>query len=304
MRRVPAALELACPDCRRPHDERALVCALCGRVLRRELPRSTPRASEDSEDSSAAPHAAPSREDRRARVEPWVYLGLGLATAPLFAWAPLLSYMAWFLAALPHEMGHAAAAWLSGMPAIPAISPGGDAAAVHGERSTLVALTLALVLAALIWHRSGGRTRRVALALLAGVETLLAFPGSRELAHLLAGHSAELAFATLCLWKTLDGGFTDSRLERWLYGTLGWRLLGTNLALCWGLMQSAAARGAYRSNGSFGLTNDYLRVADLLSVNLQTVALGMLVVGLLAFPAALGLWRLSSRVRGSDAAQA
>ena len=39
-------------------------------------------------------------------MEPWVYLGLGLVTAPIFALTPLLGFMGWFLASLVHEMGH------------------------------------------------------------------------------------------------------------------------------------------------------------------------------------------------------
>ncbi len=293
-------LELACARCGRPHDEQALVCALCGNLLRREK---TSIASATSSDSGASvPEEVPdSAEARRARLEPWLYLALGLVTAPILARTPLLQYMAWFLAALVHEMGHAAFAWLCGMPAVPAISLGGEAAAVHGEPSLLLALALAAAIVATLWSQLAGRARAIALALFACVYPAVAFTGARDVLHLLAGHGGELAFATLCLWKTLDGGFTDSRLERALYGTVGWTLLGQNIGLCWGLMHSAVVRSEYRSNGSFGLTNDYLRVADILSWSLPAVALGMLVVGLLVLPAALALWRLSSRTRAAKA---
>jgi hypothetical protein len=234
---------------------------------------------------------------RGHRREPWVFLGLGLLTAPVFAWTPLLQYMAWFLASLVHEMGHAGLAWLCGMPAIPAISLAGEAAAVHGEQSRLAALSVAAVLAAIAWTRLAGRARTIVLSALVLGYPVLAFTSMREVVHLLAGHGAELLFATLCLWKTLDGGFTDSRSERVLYGTVGWMLLGKNLWLCWGLIRSAVARAEYRTSGSFGLTNDYLRVAELLDWRLPVVASGMLLVSCLVLPAALGLWRLSSRAR-------
>lgn len=232
-----------------------------------------------------------------ARREPWTYLALGLATAPLFAWVPLLGTMAWFLAALVHEMGHAALAWLCGMPSLPAISLAGHAAAVHGPPLPLLALAITSALATLAWTRLAGGARAVALALALVVHPALAFTTLRELAHLLAGHGAEIAFAALCLWRALDGGFTHSRLERGLYGTLGWMLLGRNASLCLGLMRSAAARAEYRSSGSFGLTNDYLRAASFLGWTLPSVALVMLLATLLALPAALGLWRLSRAAR-------
>lgn len=286
---MPATISLACPRCGRERTGGELVCGLCGELLGR-----APRAAAPPE---IGPEAAESKpRDASAARAPWLYLGVGLVAAPLFA-LPLLSFMAWFLAALVHEMGHTAVAWLCGTPALPAISPGGHGATLLGERSLVV---LGLVLAGVGWALSRvleGRRRWLVLATLVLVQGVLVATELGELAHLVAGHGAELAFAALCLWKALDGGFTSSRLERGLHATLGWVLLGRNLWLCLGLVRSAAERGAYRSNGSFGLTNDYLRVAERCGVRLEVVALGMGVVGLGVLPAAFGLWRLSRRSR-------
>jgi hypothetical protein len=294
---MPAPAALACPSCHRPHDEEALACELCGHLFRREPRR-----------AAAAPAAEPARSaavetppvDPTASRESWAFLAIGLVTGVLFLWLPFLSFMAWFLASLAHEMGHAAIAWLCGRPAVPAISPGGHAAAVHGEQSVLLVVVIALSLGTLLWHALAGRARWVALGLWVLLYPVLAFTGLFDLLHLLAGHGAELAFAALCLWKTLDGGFTDTRLERGLYGMLGWSLVVRNAVLCIGLLSSPAARAEYRSNGSFGFTNDYLRVADLASVPLSAVALSMLVLALLVVPAALAVWRLSSRPAADD----
>lgn len=296
---MATATQLVCPSCGRSHGEAARVCGLCGELVGRARARlavgdvdGDRKATERTPGSSAA---SPPAAAQRARLEPWAYLGLGLVSAPLFAWAPILATMAWFLGALVHEMGHAALAWLCGMPSVPAISLAGHAAAVHGPPSALLALLCTAVLATLAWTKLAGRARVVAVALVVVLHPALAFSPARELVHLLGGHGAELAFATLCLWKALDGGFTQSRLERALYGTVGWTLLGANASLCLGLVRSAAERAQYRSSGSFGLTNDYLRAAQLLGWTLPSVALGMLLLALLVLPAALGLWRLSSR---------
>jgi hypothetical protein len=306
-RRVTATAELACPRCGGTHAAAARACALCGEPLGLARPGGAPRSklgpratfrSTPEPEPQTAPSAAICEQTRAARREAWLHLGLGLVTAPLFVWVPFLALMAWFLAALAHEMGHTALAWLCGSPALPALSPGGHAATFHGPRSLLLALCVAGALGAALARALEGRVRTGVIAALGAFCLLCAvFEAPRELAHLLAGHGAELAFATLCLWKTLDGGFTDSRLERALYGTLGWTLLGKNLALCWGLVHSAGARSAYRSSGSFGLTNDYVRVAELTSLRLSTVGLVMLAAGLLVLPAAFALWRLSTRAR-------
>lgn len=241
---------------------------------------------------------ADERAATRERLDPWLYLGIGLATAPVFAWTPILQYMGWFLASLVHEMGHAAFAWLCGMPAVPAISLVGHAAAMHSEQEPVLVAMIALGLATLAWHLFEGGVRWIALAVVATIYPAIALTGVKEPLHLLAGHGAELAFAALCLWKTLDGGFTDSKLERALYGTVGWYLLGKNVFMCIGLMHSIEARAEYSENGSFGLTNDYIRVAeDVLAWRLESVALMMLVAGLLVLPVALFLWRATIRMR-------
>ncbi len=271
------------------------MCGLCGTVLRREE-RASPTFA-------AAPHArvlaAPRPiTEQPARFDSWIYLAIGLVTAPVFAWTPILQYMGWFLSALVHEMGHAAAAWLCGMPAIPAISLAGEAAAVHQEQSVVLALAIATAFGAAAWHFLGGRARIVAIVLALVLYPAIAFTEAKELLHLLAGHGGELAFATLCLWKVLDGGFTKTPLERALYGTVGWYLLGKNAFLCFGLMTSAMSRAQYEQSGSFGLTNDMIRAAeDVLGWRLESVAFLMLVACVLVLPAAFGLWRVSLRAR-------
>jgi hypothetical protein len=247
--------------------------------------------------------AKPGDRASASRSEPWIFLAIGLVTSPIFAWTPFLGFMGWFLASLVHEMGHAAFSWLCGMPAVPAISLTGHAAAAHSEQSMpLVALIGAgLVVAA--WRLLEGRARWVAIACVAVFYPLLALTPAKEFFHLLAGHAGELAFATLCLWRTLDGGFTASQIERALYGTVGWFLVGKNAFLCIGLMTSGAARAHYGSNGSFGLTNDYIRVAeDVLGWPLERVALLMFVACLLVLPAAILLWRLRKLASEESAA--
>lgn len=302
---MSTTLDIACAKCGRTRAADERVCALCGGLLRIDsadvagtAPRNAPNAFERVE----AALAQRERDEREsARRSPWLYLALGLVTAPVFALTPILQYMGWFLASLVHEMGHASLAWVCGMPAVPAISPAGHAAAVHGEQS--VGLALLVLGGALLaaWKLLEGAPRIVAMAAIAVVQPALAFTPAKELAFLLAGHAGELAFATLALWKALDGGFTSSKLERGLYGTVGWYLAGKNVLLCFGLMTSASSRAHYASNGSFGLTNDYIRAAeDVLGWRLETVALLMLVASVATVPVAILAWRASSAGRRDD----
>ncbi len=236
--------------------------------------------------------------DKYSGIEPWTYLGLGLLTAPGLAVLPIVQYMGWFLSSLVHEMGHSAAAWLCGMPAFPAISLEGHAAAMHSEQIVPLALFITCALLFLAWRQLEGNTRWIVCSSIALVHLLLCFTPAREVLHLLAGHLAEFGFSCMCLFRALSGGYTSSRTERVLWGTLGWYLLGRNVWLCWGLVSSSGARALYHSNGSFGLTNDYIRLADdVLGMELQTVAGAMLLVGALVLPAAFALWRIYERAR-------
>lgn len=322
---MTTSLDTSCPKCGRAREADERMCSSCGGLLRVEplVMRMTapPAATFSASPTISAPstRSAPSTSydrvetalnvrDRRERVSarraPWGYFALGLATAPVFAWTPILQYMGWFLSSLVHEMAHAGFAWLCGMPAVPAISPVGHAAAVHGEQHLLLVALVVGGLAYAAWRFLEGYWRWIAMVLVAVIYPAIALTSAKELLHLLAGHAGELAFATLALWKALDGGFTDSKLERALYGTVGWYLAGKNVILCIGLMTSASARVHYASNGSFGLTNDYIRAAeDVLGWRLESVALLMLVASVATIPAAILLWRASRRAeeQGSSA---
>lgn len=284
-----------CPRCGREDDPRALACALCGELLRR--PALTPPSADEIARARVTPQTstmAAARPAPSAAREAWFYLGLGLVLAPVFTLTPLLGFMGWFLASLVHEMGHSALAWACGMPSIPAISPAGHAAAVHGEQMLFLVAMILLVVVQQIAQRLEGRRRVATIAIFLVAYGVLAFTPLRELAFLLAGHGGELAFATLCLWKSLDGGFTDSRAERLAYSVLGWFLAGKNLWLFVGLATSDESRAHYADNGSFGLTNDLIRVAEeVLGWRLESVALLAVPCALAVLPAALALWRRS-----------
>src|SRR5262245_9034805 len=118
---MTAVSERVCGRCERKNSERALVCELCGTLLARERASEAPHAVVTA-GAPAVPISFPGPTDSHARREPWIFLGVGLLAAPIFGTAPILGFMAWFLSALVHEMGHAAFAWLCGMPAFPAIA--------------------------------------------------------------------------------------------------------------------------------------------------------------------------------------
>lgn len=222
----------------------------------------------------------------------WRFLALGL----ICAWASglvLPGNFTWFLAAIPHEMGHATVGCLLGHPSAPAISLRGEAWTGIAEQRPFLVWAVVMITAACAYgmrHRLGVAIGLGAVALLVPV---IAFNQAGEAAILVAGHGGELAFATYCFYLAVTGGRTGTPQERTASAMAGALLQFVNLKLCAGLIVSEEARAWYATNGSVGLVNDYLRLADdVFGCSLQAVAGLMLFVAILPLPLGVLLgWR-------------
>jgi len=219
----------------------------------------------------------------------WVHLGAGLLIALLFTLTPALRFMGWLLGSLFHETGHVAFAWFVGCPAWPAISLAGHAAAFHKPQSAAILVGIGLLLAIGVWQAwRARRWRGLATGALVAWPVFAFFETPRELGFLLSGHLGELTFAGVFLWRARTGQAIEREAERPLYASLGWFLVARNVVLCFGLVFLESARAWYLSSGSFGLTNDYVRVAQqVLHVPLEAVAVFMLLVSLSVVPLVL-----------------
>lgn len=302
---------ITCGHCGREQAETRRLCELCGTPLARAVTDDVDRPGAGAlmrqNDAPATGSSAPSslpaefralRPPKRANeslAEPALYLGIGIPLAFVFSLTPILGFMGWFLAALFHEVGHSALAWFTGHPSVPAISLAGEAVAVHGEPMWFLRLVMVASIITLSVQFLDGGKRIAALSSLAIGYPLLIFTGLGEVMFLAAGHLGELAVAALCLWRAADGEACHHRAERAAYAMLGWFLCGDNILLSFGLAFSESARMEYASNGSFGLTNDYLRLAnDHLGVSVGAVGFAM---GLIALAVPIATLVLYARSR-------
>jgi hypothetical protein len=210
-------------------------------------------------------------------------VGIGAVLAPVFGLTPLLSYMAW--------MGHCLFGLLLGTPMIPAIRLDGHAVSFHGaDPPGIWAWITGLAYPIAGWQLRQHRGALIGLAAMTVVYPLCVFTAGKELFIILGGHLGEAMFATLALHRAITGGSTAHRAERIAYAVVGCELMRRNIALCFGLVTSAAARDHYAGNGSFGLTNDLIRAAeDVLHCALPTVGMLMLLVALLPLPVAAAI---------------
>lgn len=227
--------------------------------------------------------------------EEWFYLLIGLALAPIFAATPLLELMGWYFRALAHEMGHTAAAWLTGVPAVPALGITAEAATMQGQQSLILAFFVWAAIVAVTHFKAQAPQRYIYLALASTILPVLCLSGLREGWHLLSGHLVELVLGGVFLGRALSGGFSSGYVERALYSVLGWTLIGHNLALTASLLASSDARESYAYSGSFGLENDYLLLAHWSGTSLEGWALLMTVAATAVAPIVIGLWILHHR---------
>jgi hypothetical protein len=172
-----------------------------------------------------------------------------------------MDFVGWFLAALVHEIGHCEAALYLGSPALPAIRLDGHAAAVHGGQSWVLVCMVWIALAATAWEWRHDRVALVVFMVATLSYPVLAFTSLKETVHLVAGRVGELVFATIFFWRALAGGFIHQESERPVYASLGWFWMGQNIWLFGALMWSQQTRAWYFTNGSFGLENDFVRIA-------------------------------------------
>jgi hypothetical protein len=225
-----------------------------------------------------------------APLAAWVALGAGglIAIVDSLFWTS--RYTLRFIATLAHEMGHATIASFFGAPSFPAISLDGQAAAFHRPQSVLLAVLIWAFMGFWAWHFRNRRPVMITLVVAIVLYPLFAFTQGWRLLFFLGGHGTELAFAGICFFRAWTGGFTSTPAERTAYATCGWYCFCTNLAFHFKLMSSRGFQVRYASGGSFGLTNDYIRVAtDFLGCSVSTVALLMLVVNIILVPAAVVL---------------
>jgi hypothetical protein len=103
------------------------------------------------------------------------------------------------------------------------------------------------------------------------------------------GHGAELAVASLFLYRALSGRSILAQAERPLYATVALVIFGLDIRFATGLLVGSDAEADYRE-GVDGNSHDLVRIAEeYLGVELRSVVLVFLVLSLAA-PCAVFLY--------------
>lgn len=206
------------------------------------------------------------------------FLIAGFSGAFIVKLFSLSDYIFWFLSSIIHEGGHMFFALYAGCPAIPAIRLDGHAMCLQRDQVIWAALLLWILIGTVA--NTNRRYLGNGFFIILAVYPLTAFiPPVREILHLLSGHIAELVIGGVFLWRGLTGKSVQQAADRFASAVLGSYLFLSNSWLCFSISFIRSSRMKYYENGSFGLTNDYIRIADeILGVPLQAVAVPMLFV--------------------------
>jgi hypothetical protein len=201
-------------------------------------------------------------------------LVVGGALALVVYAVPFLRFVFHVLITLVHELGHAAAAWAFGIPALPAFDfVYGGGVTIHQGRSTGLTILIYVAFAALAYalRRSGGYLPAFAAWVVA--YTLAAFTPVHEAIEVAMGHGSELIFAGIFLYRALDGRACRVSAERPLYAFCALFILMNDVVFALGLLTSASKVADYEDAKGGGHWMDFSRLADdYLHVDLQAVA--------------------------------
>lgn len=222
-------------------------------------------------------------------------LALGFAITLLVFFVPILRYVFHTLITLVHELGHTAAAWLFGIPAIPAFDfVYGGGMTVHQGRSTGLLVLIYAAMGAVVWSFRGRRALYPAFGAWIVAYTLLAFTGAHEAIEIAMGHGSELIFAGIFLYRALEGSACRVPAERPLYAFCAFFILLSDATFAAGLLTSADRVADYEA-AKGGHAMDFTRLAaDVLHVDLQAIVFVFLLATVLTPFAAFWAYRVKA----------
>ena len=184
-----------------------------------------------------------------------------------------LGYMLVFF----HEIGHTAAFWAFGSPAIPQFDfahGGGYTHAMNRMWFILIAIWGAALLAAVwLWRHMEYRWL-IWLGVLMALHTALLMTQGHEIFICFAGHGAEVLVGAFCLlrafWNTTEK--SHGAVERWLNMIFGCFAMIYSAIFTAGLIFSDISRDVYAGQKGGHLEGDLDRIAEITAVTLPVVA--------------------------------
>lgn len=280
---------MKCPKCGFEQASERPDCPRCGVIfaaLRRRAARPAAGPVPGAREGAAAGRPGLDAQGRRA-------LAIGAPIAVVLLAVPFLRFVFTPLLVLVHELGHTAASWVFGYPAVPAFDfVYGGGWSLRGGRNAGLVIVVVLAFAGLGWLYRSNRRALSALAVLFGAWALLAATAWHQTLVSAMGHGTELLVAGIFLYRGLSGQAVRHAVERPLYFAFGAYLLLQVATFAGRLATRPGARAEYE-RGKGGVLNDLHDVAlDLhlgLGLQLGTAGVATILLACCAIPP-VGAW--------------
>ncbi|MGB2924231.1 MAG: hypothetical protein WBB82_02925 [Limnothrix sp.] len=198
---------------------------------------------------------------------------------------------------LVHELGHAAASWIFGFPAVPSFDfrfGGGITLSLPRFEILVILVYAGLVSAAFFYRRN--RPTLIWLGSFAAIHFLLLLSGWDRLAIAAMGHIAEVGVIFICGYFALGKYFCYYGGEQTLYAMLASFSFLNNIQFFSGLVFNSSMRVAYRAGKGGLLDNDLVVLSNqFLPFSLEAIAFIFLLFTLIIVPLTWLTFRYESR---------
>ncbi len=261
-------------------------CKRCGAVTTVPVPAIPvlPAAPRPAPPTAALPPDPPPRRAPRKRKpkkidrDAWIAMGIGAGLAAVALAVPLVGFVIDVLRTVIHELGHTAAAWVLGSPAVPSfdLTFGGGVSHILDRQPLLIAAVYGAFAFLALRARDDRKTLAVMLIAVA-LYSVAVFTPTRDLLITAMGHGAELIIAGVFLYRALSGSQILRSQERPLYAFLGAYIVLADAWFAYNLIASPEHRAAYEEAKGGGHRMDFSLIAEEhLHVRLAVVAASFL----------------------------
>ncbi|NJN73091.1 MAG: hypothetical protein HC799_09940 [Limnothrix sp. RL_2_0] len=200
---------------------------------------------------------------------------------------------------LVHEIGHAIASWIFGIPAIPSfdfIFGGGVTIGLSSRPVTLLIFAIYGGLAYLAFLYCRNRLTLIFCAAIALIYGLFLITNWDQLSIISMGHIAEILVSFLCLYFACGKYFCYVGGEQTIYAMLGSFSFLENCSFFWNLIFNASFKAVYYQGKGGVLDNDLVRLSQVIApLSLENIAALLLLISLMMPALAFLTFRYESR---------
>ncbi len=227
----------------------------------------------------------------------WISLSAGFVLTIIVYQYQFIDYIFRTFIVLIHELGHAMAAWLFGSFAIPSFDfvYGGGVTHIYEQNQMFLYFIYAMFLLAAIKLNRNFLACVLILALTGVHYYINTHPPYGEVFHVFMGKGAETIFASIFLYRAISNDAIVTPLERPLYAFIAFYTYAHGVMFSYKLINDTSFCNWYLE-GKGGITNDFVRISNQLSMPLNEVAFYYFLYGVTFFVLTFFLYKYKNSI--------